>query len=1157
MTHSSQYDFPGYPSDRSHYLIQEAQDIIFELDENGYFLFMNNRGIDVMGYSKKEIQYLKFTDLINPELKDTVKEFYQKQLHQNQPTSYLEFPVMTRSGKEIWIGQHVKLLYTNQELSGAMAVGRIITDQYQANLLLKQSEEKYRNIIQNLQFGLIEVDLEEHITFINEAMCEMIGFSKEELVGKIASDILVNEKTKALIEDQHQLRDKKQSSVYEVEIIRKDGSSLYALISGAPSFDSRGVRKGSIGIHVDISERRKNELELQEIKAKLDQYTKGLESLNEIISDNQLSTDQKMEFGLKIVSDYLRLPIGGITKAEEGKLLVIKDLQSDLIPKEYHQELPLYSSIGGISFLNRKLISVPNIADSEYKNLQTVSEMGLMSVLSMPLYQDDQPYGSILLGGFAEKKDGFSNYDIEFFKLFARFAEYFISTQCLEKTIARYNSGLVRLNEISSNSNLSIKDQLGEGLKVITEYLNFQKGEILLASGDELIVKSIVIDGQIPTESEQIIPIDLTPSGISYTENRLIAVPDVSKSEFKHCPFMKSHNLHSCIFIPIEVAGEPAGVIALGNESVKKEDFTENDLGFFRLFALRVGYLITNQLNEENLKREQENLKGINKELDKNQQFLSSINQFVTALLDKEDIYSIAWEITENVIEKFGFSDCVIYVLNEDTGFLEQLAAYGPNKTKAREIINPIQIPLGKGIAGSVAVTGVAELIPDTRKDPRYILDDELRLSEISVPIIAEGKVIGVIDSEHHELNFFTEDHLKTLQTIANLASTRLKNAKAKRRQEKAEAELRESENKLRSVINAAMDAIITINGTGVITEWNPRAFEIFGWTEEEVIGRYLTDNIIPTQHRKSHNTGMSHYMATGVGPALNQRIEITALHKTGKEFPIELTIIPVIQEGNQSFTAFARDITIEKATRDEIQRSLEKEREVNELKSRFVAMTSHEFRTPLTTIKQNVDLISYMLDTQDPKAETKYGKFFDRINSEIGRVTNLMNDILLLGRIDSGMVEIQIAPTDLSLLLEETIQKMTLGRPDERKVSLKVIGVRRNIALDNALIEQVIENLISNAFKYSEKAPDPEIILSFESLSHILIKIKDYGIGIPLKDQKNLFNTFFRATNVRNIQGTGLGLSIVKEFVSMHGGTVDLISDTDKGSEFIVKIPG
>lgn len=1156
MTVLSPYDFPGFPADRSHYLIQEAQDVIFELDENGYFVFMNNRGIEVMGYSKQEFKLLKFTDLINPELKDSVKEFYHNQLFYQQQTSYLEFPVMTRDGKEIWIGQHAKLLYTENILSGAMAVGRVITDQYQANLLLKQSEEKYRSIIQNLQFGLIEVDLEERITFINEAMCEITGFTKEELLGKVASEVLANEKTKELIENQHQLRAKKQSSAYEAEIIRKDGSSLYALISGAPSLDSRGVRKGSIGIHVDISKRRKSELELQEIKGKLDQYTKGLESLNEINSDNQLTPDQKMEFGLKIVSEYLGLPIGAITKVEANKLSILKDLQSSDIPIKYLQELPIDSSIGGIAFLKRKLIAIPNLSHSEYKNLETIAKMGIQSVLSMPIYQDEQPYGSILLGGLKEKINGFSNYEIEFFKLFARFTEHFISTQNLEKTIARYNSGLFRFNEISSNSSLSIKDQLSEGLKVITEYLHFQKGEILLSVGDSLLVKSMIIDGQISSQAEEIIPIDLTPSGISFSENRLIAIPDVSQSEFKDCPFMKTRKLQSCIFIPIKVGGEPAGVIALGNENIKKESFTENDLGFFRLFALRVGYLITNQLNEENLQKEKENLQAINQELDKNQQFLSSINQFVTALLDKEDIYSIAWEITENIIEKFGFSDCVIYVLNEETEYLEQLAAYGPNKANARKIINPIQIPYGKGIAGSVALTGIAELIPDTRKDSRYLQDTEHRLSEICVPIIADGKVIGVIDSEHHALNFFTEDHLKTLVTIANLASTRIKNAKAKRFQEKAENELRESENQLRSVINAALDAIITINAKGIITEWNPRASEIFGWTESEVIGRPLTDNIIPSQHRHSHDTGMNHYMSTGVGPALNQRIEITALHKKGKEFPVELTIIPITREGNQSFTAFARDITIEKASRDEIQQSLEKEREVNELKSRFVAMTSHEFRTPLTTIKQNVDLIGYMLESDDPLSETKYGKYFNRINSEIGRVTTLMNDILLLGRIESGMVEMQKTNADLVHLIEDTIQKITQGRPDGRKVSLKVIGVKRNVHLDISLIEQIIDNLISNAMKYSENAPDPEMVISFESLSYILIKIKDHGIGIPLKDQKNLFATFYRATNVRNIQGTGLGLSIVKEFVSMHGGTIKLISDTNQGSEFIVKLP-
>ena len=1156
MSNPSENDFPEFSIERYRLLVEEAQDIIFETDMEGYFTFVNKRGEEILGYPKSEILSMKFADLINSEYKDSVRSFYRKQVAENQHSSYLEFPAISCSGEEVWLGQNVQLLYKEKKIRGSMAVARVITEKYQEDLLRKQSEERYRSIIQNLQFGLIEVDLQERILFINEAMCEIIGFTKEELLGKVASKALVKEETRKLIKNQHELRKKKQASTYEAEIIRKDGTPIYVLISVAPTFDSSGNRKGSIGIHVDITERKKSELELHVIKEKLDEYAKGLENLNEIIYDNHLTTDQKLELGLKIVSDYFGLPIGGIVKAEGENLCIIKNLENFHIPEEYKHSLPLNESVAGLSYLQKKLIAIPDISMSEYKDFETITRIKIKSILCLPIQLEDIVYGSIFLGGYSARKEEFSYYDIEFFRLFSRFVGYLLSTQKLERTIERYNSGLVRLNEISSNSKLNIEEQLQEGLKVITDYLNFQKGGILLASGEDLLIIATVSDSPLPKGPEQMIPIKDTPSGISFSENRLIAIKDVSNSEFRNTPFMESFGLLSCIFIPIEIEGVPAGVIALGNEKIKEEDFTQNDLEFFRLFSLRVGYLIANQQNQEKLRREQETLKSINEELDKNQQFLSSLNEFVTSLLDKEDIYSIAWEITENIIEKFGFSDCVIYVLNEESEYLEQIAAYGQNKTKSRQILHPIQIPFGSGIVGAVAQSGIAEIIADTRKDPRYIADDEVRLSEISVPIIADGKVIGVIDSEHHELDFFTQEHSKTLTTIANLTATRIKNAKAKRRQEKAEAELRASENKLRSVIHAAMDAIITIDEKGIITEWNPRAVEIFGWSGEEVIGNPLTDNIIPNQHCKSHNTGMNQYMTNGVGQALNQRIEITALHKKGHEFPIELSIIPITRGESQSFTAFARDITVEKASRDDIQKALDKEREVGELKSRFVAMTSHEFRTPLTTIKQNVDLINYMLEVSDKDAVSKYGKFFDRINSEIGRVTTLMNDVLLLGRIESGKVEIHKTSADLQKLIEEIIQKVTHGRPDGRSVLFKLIGVNQPVQLDVQQMEQVLNNLISNALKYSDKTIDPEIVLSFESLSFVQIIIIDYGIGIPEKNQKNLYTTFYRAPNVRNIQGTGLGLSIVKEFVSMHGGTIDLISDTNKGSAFIIKLP-
>lgn len=156
---------------------------------------------------------------------------------------------------------------------------------------------------------------------------------------------------------------------------------------------------------------------------------------------------------------------------------------------------------------------------------------------------------------------------------------------------------------------------------------------------------------------------------------------------------------------------------------------------------------------------------------------LEALNNLMSSILGKTDIYEIAWEITKNTIGLIGFEDCVIYLLDNDKKELNQIAAYGEKVNESDEILNKISIPLGKGIVGEVALTGRAEIIDDTTKDKRYITDDKVRYSEIAVPIIANGEIIGVIDSEHTSKNFFSDDHLKTLQTIASLAATQLKSA--------------------------------------------------------------------------------------------------------------------------------------------------------------------------------------------------------------------------------------------------------------------------------------------------------------------------------------------------------------------------------------------
>ncbi|MDT7831170.1 PAS domain S-box protein [Flavobacteriaceae bacterium S356] len=166
---------------------------------------------------------------------------------------------------------------------------------------------------------------------------------------------------------------------------------------------------------------------------------------------------------------------------------------------------------------------------------------------------------------------------------------------------------------------------------------------------------------------------------------------------------------------------------------------------------------------------------------------LEALNNLMSSILGKTNIYEIAWEITQKTIGLLGFEDCVIYLLDKEKRELAQIAAYGDKVSSEKEVLNSMKIPLGGGIVGTVAKTGNPEIIPDTSKDKRYIIDDKMRYSEISVPIIADGEIIGVIDSEHTSKNFFTKDHLETLKTIAGLAATQLKNALSLRLREEAE----------------------------------------------------------------------------------------------------------------------------------------------------------------------------------------------------------------------------------------------------------------------------------------------------------------------------------------------------------------------------------
>lgn len=206
---------------------------------------------------------------------------------------------------------------------------------------------------------------------------------------------------------------------------------------------------------------------------------------------------------------------------------------------------------------------------------------------------------------------------------------------------------------------------------------------------------------------------------------------------------------------------------------------------------------------EERLQEERHNREGLaldREELRRKASYLETINAFALSLIKLSTVDEILWDLARNAVAKLGFEDCVVYLLDEETGHLVQRAAHGPKNPVADDIYQPITIPVGEGIVGSVAATGQSELVRDTRLDPRYITDDESRRSELAVPIVREGKVIGVVDSEHHEVGFYTEDHRQILTTIASMASAKIDTALALEQLQGTVARLTEAEGRLEDV---------------------------------------------------------------------------------------------------------------------------------------------------------------------------------------------------------------------------------------------------------------------------------------------------------------------------------------------------------------------
>lgn len=379
-------------------------------------------------------------------------------------------------------------------------------------------------------------------------------------------------------------------------------------------------------------------------------------------------------------------------------------------------------------------------------------------------------------------------------------------------------------------------------------------------------------------------------------------------------------------------------------------------------------------------------------------------------------------------------------------------------------------------------------------------------------------------------------------QLQSAFTSLRTVNEQLEQRVARRTAALRQAEAELRGILAAMTELILVFDTQERLLEIVPTSTDQENQPPASLLHKPLP-TVLPSPQVEAIRASMRQAIA------LEQTCTVDYSLVVGdREVWYSACISPI---NGDSVIFVARDITEQHRAEEELARTLEKEKQLNELKSRFVSMTSHEFRTPLTTILSSTELLqSHSYKWGEPRDL----KHLERIHTAVERMTELLNGVLVLSRAEAGRLEFHPQPLNLEQFCRDLVEDLQSSAP-EHQLLFSLTGNCTQVAMDEKLLQHILPNLLSNAIKYSPRGGSVRFEVTCTNTS-VCFQIQDQGIGIPTADLPHLFESFHRAKNVGNISGTGLGLAIVKKSVDLHGGTISVTSEVGIGTTFIVILP-
>lgn len=433
--------------------------------------------------------------------------------------------------------------------------------------------------------------------------------------------------------------------------------------------------------------------------------------------------------------------------------------------------------------------------------------------------------------------------------------------------------------------------------------------------------------------------------------------------------------------------------------------------------------------------------------------------------------------------------------------------------------------------------------------------------SNLIVPILQENQIWGFLIAQHcsypNVWQIWAISIMKQLATQVSIAIqkselyTQLQQELAERKE--TEISLKRSNEKLEfrvhKFVDQTNDWVWEINSDFKLSYTNPQILDLIGYTPSEVISHSFLDFMSEDEAIRFDTV----LRCTIAERQSFQNLEITLQHKEGHPVVLEASATPVFdsEEIWQGYWGIARDITHRKQIEREMRRALTKEKELGELKNRFISMASHEFRTPLTTILASAESLEHYRHRWD---DSKILIYLHRIQKTVKHMNGLLDDVLTVGKANADKLSCTLAPLQLLDFCNELVSEHQLDESKQKRINFTYIGANKPVLADEKLLRHILSNLLSNALKYSPPSTQPKFTVNVTD-SRVELSVSDQGIGIPEHDLKRLFEPFHRAANVGTIPGTGLGLAIVKKSVDAHGGSIEVESIEGNGTTFTIHL--